>query len=72
MRNLLPHILRDPSGSSRVPCRGHHKRRHLIFQATAPKNRSTAAFVAERERTPEGYPAAGTTVSQKLLLHTFE
>ena len=28
------------------------KRRHLIFQASAQKNLSTAAFVAERERVP--------------------
>ena len=28
------------------------KRRHLLFQASAPKKLSTAAFVIERERVP--------------------
>ena len=37
----------------RYPAKGTvDKRRHLIFQASAQKNLSTAAFVAERERVP--------------------
>ena len=37
----------------RYPAKGTvDKRRHLIFQAAAPKNLSTAAFVTERERVP--------------------
>ena len=37
----------------RYPAKGTvDKRRHLIFQAAAPKNLSTVAFVIERERVP--------------------
>ena len=37
----------------RYPAKGTvDKRRHLIFQAAAPKNLSTAAFVIERECVP--------------------